>query len=237
MIATISAASLPWVSVEQMREVDRVMVDELGISLVRMMENAGRNLAVLARLLLDGDAAGRKVVVLAGPGGNGGGGLVAARHLAVAGADVSVAMAADSDDLAPVTAEQLEILTRMGVRVALPSDDTDLVVDTLLGYSQEGEPRGEIASLIELSAGRTVLALDVPSGLELATCIVRSPCVRAAATLTLALPKEGLRAPGAAEVVGDLYLGDISVPAAVYQRLGLGYRSPFGRGPIVRVKP
>jgi NAD(P)H-hydrate epimerase len=227
--------SLPWLSVEQMREVDRAMVEELGISLVRMMENAGRNLAILARLLVDGDAAARKIVVLVGRGGNGGGGLVAARHLAVAGADVSLALAADPDDLAPVTAEQLAILTRMGVQIEPPPDDPDLVVDAVLGYSQQGDPRGTAASLIEWSAGRRVLALDVPSGLELTTGVIRSPCIRAAATLTLALPKEGLRAPGAPEVVGDLYLADISVPSFVYRRLGLDYASPFGRGPIVRI--
>jgi NAD(P)H-hydrate epimerase len=237
LIPTIPAAAVPWLAVEQMREVDRLMVDELGISLVRMMENAGRSLAILARGLVDGDAAGRKVAVLAGAGGNGGGGLVAARHLAVAGADVSVTMSAPPDELAPVTAEQLELLTRIGVRMAPPPDGAELVLDALLGYSQQGDPRGAARSLIEWSAGRRVLALDVPSGLELATGVVRSPCVRAEATLTLALPKHGLRAPGATEVIGDLYLADISVPALVYRRLGLEYRSPFGRGPIVRLKP
>jgi NAD(P)H-hydrate epimerase len=83
----VDPRALPWLSVEQMREVDRIMVDELGISLVRMMENGGRGLAEVARDLLGGDAAERSVLVLAGPGGNGGGGLVAARHLTVAGRD------------------------------------------------------------------------------------------------------------------------------------------------------
>ena len=52
----------------------------------------------------------------------------------------------------------------------------------------------------------------------------------------LALPKEGLRAGDAADVVGDLYLGDISVPPAVYERLGLSFTSPFGRSPLVNVR-
>src|SRR5216684_6668292 len=68
-IPTVESGPVPWLSVEQMREVDRVMVDKLGVSLVRMMENAGRNLAELARYLLGGDARGRSIVVLAGPGG------------------------------------------------------------------------------------------------------------------------------------------------------------------------
>ena len=200
--------AVPWLSVAQMREVDRLMVDELGISLVRMMENAGRNLAVLARRLLGGGAGGRRVVVMAGPGGNGGGGLVAARHLAVAGARVAVRLATAVERLAPASAEQLAILRRMEVDVAVgpPADalEADLVLDALLGYSQAGDPRGDAAALIEWSATRPVLSLDTPSGLELTSGDLRRPTVRAEATLTLALPKSGLRAPGAADAVGAL---------------------------------
>ena len=59
--------------------------------------------------------------------------------------------------------------------------------------------------------------------------------VRAEATLTLALPKRGLRARGAGESVGRLYLADISVPPCVYERLGHPHESPFGAGSIVRI--
>jgi NAD(P)H-hydrate epimerase len=224
-----------------MREVDRVMVDELGISLVRMMENAGRGLAVLARLLLGGSVGARRVLVMAGPGGNGGGGLVAARHLAVAGALVDVRLATPPHRLTPVPAEQLQILRHMGVSVGVgagpPSApvDADLVIDALLGYSQAGDPRGEAASLIEWSAERRILSLDNPSGLELSTGRTRTPCVHADATMTLALPKLGLRAPAAREVVGRLFLADISVPAVVYERLGLRYSSPFAASTIVEL--
>jgi hypothetical protein len=73
---SVAAGSIPWLTVTQMREVDRLMIEEFAISLEQMMENAGRNLALLARHLLGGDARGRRVLVLAGTGGNGGGGLV-----------------------------------------------------------------------------------------------------------------------------------------------------------------
>jgi len=222
-----------------MREVDRLMVEEMGISLPQMMENAGRSAALLARRLVGGDAAGRRIVVLAGPGGNGGGGLAAARHLVVAGASVVVRLGAAVDRLAPATSAQLAILERMDVDIATGApaslDEPDLVLDALLGYGQRGAPRGQVAALIEWSAGLRVLSLDVPSGLELESGVLRSPRVRACATLTLALPKAGLRAPGAAEAVGDLFLADISVPAVVYERLGLAYESPFGRSSVVRV--
>jgi NAD(P)H-hydrate epimerase len=73
---------VPFITTDQMREVDRAMIEDYGISLIQMMENAGRNLAHLARRrFLGDDPRGRRVVVLAGTGGNGGGGLVCARNL------------------------------------------------------------------------------------------------------------------------------------------------------------
>lgn len=235
-----AADSLPWLSVAQMREVDRLMVEELGISLVRMMENAGRSLALLARHLLRGDARSRRILVLAGRGGNGGGGLVAARHLVVAGADVEVRLSEAPEKLAPVTAEQLAIVQRIGVPVSVGAagdpGQPELVLDCLLGYGQKGAPRGATASLIERCAGLRVLALDAPSGLELETGVLLAPHVRAEATLTLACPKEGLRAPGAGDAVGALHVADISVPALLYESLGVPYATPFGSSTIVRIE-
>lgn len=137
---------------EQMIEVDRIMIEDLRIELIQMMENAGRNLAslVIERF------APATVTVLAGPGGNGGGGLVAA----------------------------------------------------------------------------DVVSLDTPSGLNVTDGSAPGSVVMARATLTLALPKVGLR--NAAEV-GELYVADISVPPSVYPQVGVavGLAPPFDRGPIV----
>ena len=234
----VGAGAVPWLSVEQIREVDRIMVDELGISLVRMMENAGRNLAEVARHLLGGDSSGRSIVVLAGPGGNGGGGLVAARHLAVAGAQVGIALDATVGGLAPVPAEQLEIARRLRIPIHERPDrlgEPELVLDALLGYSQRGEPHGAAAELIRWSGGRRVLALDAPPGLELASGELRRPHIAAEATMTLAAPKTALRGDGAREAVGRLFLADISVPELVYTQLGLSWRTPFACGPIVEL--
>ena len=94
---------VPYVTTDQMREVDRLMVEEYGIVLLQMMENAGRGLARLAReRFLDGDARGRSVVVMAGSGGNGGGGLVCARRLAGWGAAVHVWLANEPERLGKV---------------------------------------------------------------------------------------------------------------------------------------
>lgn len=233
------AAAVPWVSVDQMREVDRVMIEELGISLERMTENAGRSLAVVARGMLGGDILGRRLVILAGPGGNGGGGLVAARHLANAGADVDVRLATEAEAAHDVPGDQLAVLRAMGLEVrSAPGESLgrpELVIDALLGYGQRGAPRGETARLVAATAGRRILALDVPTGLDPDSGEPWSPIVRAETTLTLAAPKSGLGAASARPYVGRLLLADISVPASVLRGVGVDPGAPFTRSPIVEV--
>ena len=107
---------LPSITSDQMREVDRLMVEKYGILLIQMMENAGRGLAHLARFrFLAGDPRGRRVLVLAGTGGNGGGGLVCARRLHGWGAEVRVCTTALADRFTEVSRHQLAILERMNV--------------------------------------------------------------------------------------------------------------------------
>lgn len=237
---------LPYLTVRQMIEVDRTMVEDLRIDLVRMMENAGRALADLARVrFLDGDPRGTRVVVLAGTGGNGGGALACARHLFAWGAVVQVFLARPPGDFTPVPAQQLEILRRMNVPVAqgVPPRGTpraDLVVDGIIGYNLKGPPRGTAAGLIRWANGRNapVLVLDVPSGLSAETGVALDPAVRASATMTLALPKEGLRAPGAERYVGELYLADIGVPPSLYggPALGLSVGPIFAESDLLRLR-
>ena len=222
------STEIPTVTAAEMAEIDRVMVEDLGVELLQMMENAGRSLARLAMQRF----APQSVVVLAGPGGNGGGGLVAARHLMNHG--VAVEVARSHDRFHPVPRHQYEILERMKVHEVDEPSSPDLVIDALLGYSLEGDPRGRSAELIEWSnrSGLPVLSLDTPSGLDVTSGESGSPCVTATATMTLALPKRGLI--GAAEV-GDLYLADISVPPSVYAAMGLGDLNPFTDDWIVRL--
>ncbi len=207
-------ADTPAVTTDQMREVDRLMIEDAGISLLQMMENAGRSLAavVLAR------HPGASVTVLAGTGGNGGGGLVAARHLVNRGSQVSVAMS--SDELSTVAGLQFEIVKAMGVPTSAEPEFSDIIIDALVGYSLRGAPRGRTAELIDWAngAGANVVALDVPSGLDSTTGETPGSAISAAATMTIALPKTGL---ADSELVGDLYLTDISVPQSVYEALGV----------------
>ena len=116
---------------------------------------------------------------------------------------------------------------------ALP--EADLVIDALLGFSLAGPPEGATAGLIAAANEHPapILAVDLPSGLDATSGEISDPCIRAEATLTLALPKTGLLVPGAREVVGDLFVGDIGVPSAAYARIGVELGPLFAAAEIL----
>ena len=235
---------IPFLTTAQMREVDRLMTEEYGIELIQMMENAGRNLAAAGRdLFLAGNSLSRRVAILCGTGGNGGGGLVAARRLSGWGAEVTVWLTKQPDTYTGVPARQLAIIDRLDVVVRAadgdPEIDVDLVLDAIIGYSLSGPPRGLAADLIRAAnaSDAPVLSLDAPSGVDTTTGLAHEPAVNATATLTLALPKAGLRSDDARRHVGDLYLADIGVPPELYAKpsLGLDVGPIFATGEIVRI--
>lgn len=231
----VSAGDVGWLSEEQMIEVDRIMMDDLHIGLIQMMENAGRNLARLVLALTQP----RSVLVLSGSGGNGGGGLVAARHLSNAGVNVTVWLSRQADEFSGVPLRQLDILQRMGVSIRADeevnlSGGFDAIVDALIGYSLRGSPRGRIATMIEQipQASGTIVSLDTPSGLDVTSGVTPGLAVQAEATMTLALPKVGLRT---AQQVGELYIADISVPPQVWTALDVP-APDFALSSIVNVR-
>jgi NAD(P)H-hydrate epimerase len=225
---------VPAVTAAQMREVDRIAVEDIGLGILQMMENAGRNLALHVMAMLGGDEPGQRrgITIVVGAGGNGGGGLCCARHLHNRGFEVHLVLDREPDALRGAAGRQLQILRATGLQPVVPADAEDairgaqLVVDALIGYSLRGAPRGRAAELIALCNRQAdrVLSLDVPSGLDATTGESPGMVVQPERTLTLALPKTGLHgAPG------ELYLADIGIPPAVYERLGLAYQSPFGK--------
>ena len=244
-IKTVSS-DLPKIDTPQMIEVDRLMMEEYHIDLIQMMENAGRCLAILTKeRFFDGDVEGKKIAVLAGTGGNGGGALVAARRLHIWGAEVHVFTSATAENFTPVPLHQYNILKRMGVSIQLADEidvlgEPDAVLDGIIGYSLSGNPRGFAAKMIlwANSQNAPVVALDTPSGLDLTTGKLYDPIIEADATLTLAMPKKGLFDSEAKKVIGELYLGDISVPKELYQEksLGLTPTNMFRFSDVVRLE-
>jgi hydroxyethylthiazole kinase-like uncharacterized protein yjeF len=231
-----SQGGFVYVTAEEMAEADRAAIDGLGIEVSSLMENAGTRAAELARIMLGKDVAGKKVTVLVGRGNNGGDGLVVARHLHNWGAGVTVTLGEEKGDLRDTPAKQLNVVEKMGVRIAEHADpESELVVDALLGYGARGDPRGPIADLIKEAngSGVPIMAVDIPSGLDATTGDLGEPCIRARATVTFGFPKTGFLGPGARGVVGDLYVADISLPRSIYEK----YSSPalFSGASIVRV--
>jgi NAD(P)H-hydrate epimerase len=225
---TPGGVAVPAVTADEMRDVDRLAVETVGLTLPRMMEHAGRALArqALNARPPDSDA---PVVVLAGAGGNGGGGLVCARHLANRGVPTTVVLDREAGEVAGVPGEQLTVLDHTDASVTsegVPPAPA-LVVDALLGYGLRGAPRGRAATLVEWTASvaAPVLSLDIPSGVDATTGETSGATVRPDLTLTLALPKTGL--VGRPEQV---VLADLSIPGTVYEQLSIPPVAPFGDG-------
>jgi len=252
MILPNADGAIPSVDTTEMIEVDRAMIEDFHIELIQMMENAGRNLAHLARLrFLKGDPRGRRILVMAGSGGNGGGALVAARRLHNWGGNVTIALGQPPEAMKPIPAKQLDILQRMAVdgtkasatvrelAALVRESPFELILDGLIGYSLRGAPVGLIGHLIRAAndCETPILSLDTPSGIDTTTGTIYDPVITATATMTLALPKQGLRVDSVVQHVGELYLADISVPPGLYSKppLDKDVGPLFARDDIVRI--
>lgn len=202
-----------------------------------LMALAGFQCAVLARqLLLETSAAGAAVLV--GKGNNGGDALVCARHLQdwgiqtrvllvaaeLGGAPGGLAGAAKAAgaELVPIEANASPESTAGEVLKA-----AGVVVDGLLGTGVTGAPREPVAGVIRRlnRSSATVLAIDLPSGLDADQGTVVGECVRAHHTLMLGAAKAGCLRPSARHWVGRLWLADIGIPKEAYASAGL-VRSP-----------
>ena len=226
---TDTGIPVPAVTTEQMREIDRIAIEETGPNLYQMMENAGRSLATLALDTLGPHWGEAQVMVLAGAGGNGGGAICAARHLANRGARVTLCLASP-DRLGEVPVWQLKVYRSTPGRSVdasgVAGERPDLVLDGLIGYSLTGSPGGAYSGLIDWAndSGAPVLSLDVPSGIDATDGRAPGAHIRPHTTMTLALPKTGLLS----SVTGALMLADIGIPDQTYRRMALAHVPPFG---------
>lgn len=217
-----------------MREMDAAAI-AAGISGECLMDRAGRGVAAALQAL-----GATRFLFVAGKGNNGGDAFAAARFLHEAGLHCHLWVAADEAEISGDARLHLQRLRTCGLeprflpaeanwdsgRLVLPL--VDVVVDCLLGTGSRGAPRGVVAAAIAALAERMlpVVAVDLPSGLDADTGKVHAPCFRAAATLTLALPKLGFLNPGARAVTGpirciDIGLGDAPDAASEPRMVGL----------------
>ena len=226
------AAARSPIGAEQMTGADR-RAQALGVPAERLMEHAGTAVAAAVRALaVDLARWGHgPVLILAGPGNNGGDGFVAARRLALAGTDVIVALV--GDDARPRSAIAAKNWDRLGrdrrvtrVHAAVPRDlavlergieKASVVVDALLGTGVRGELREPIRTAVELirraaATGSPIVAVDTPTAVDLSSGEPSSPAVRADLTVTFHRPKTGLLARRGRALAGKVLVAPIGIP-------------------------
>jgi NAD(P)H-hydrate epimerase len=233
---TKDGLTVPAVTREQMIEVDRIAVEETGPNLYQMMENAGRNLALIVVDLIKEKSLGKKVLIFAGTGGNGGGGICAARHLLNHGYKPIVILN-NEEKMQDIPAYQLGIFRKAGGQI-IPIEkvndvNPDIIVDAIIGYSLISVPRGEVLEMIKFINENEIptISLDIPTGLLATSGENPGEFVKPEITLTLALPKTGLYP----DKCGEIMLADIGIPKVVYEKIGLKYNSPFSDKYIIPI--
>lgn len=214
-----------YLSRDEVRALDRRIIEEFGVPGIVLMENAGRNIAAL---LLERSPRG-PVAICAGKGNNAGDGFVIARHLDHAGVAVRVLRFGPVEAFQGDAAIPYHIIERSGLDIRghdagatgeglLASDlgDAEWIVDALFGTGLQGPVRAPYDSVIEAinAAPGKVLAVDIPSGLDCDLGRPVGPTVRADITATLLAAKKGFANPEAAAYLGELHVLDIGAPRA-----------------------
>lgn len=216
----------------QMREADRRCIQELGIPGVVLMNNAGT--AVFNQINRG------PVGVVCGKGNNGGDGFVVARLALLAGLEVRVVLVAHPEEIRGDAAVFMNVYRKLGGVLESVTDEGETVaavrrlsdcavlVDALLGTGTKGEVRGAIRVAIEAWPEVYTVAVDLPSGMNADTGEICGVCVRADVTVTFAFAKEGFLAPGARDLLGDLVIADIGIPAWCADDSAWAAKNPSG---------
>jgi hydroxyethylthiazole kinase-like uncharacterized protein yjeF len=206
-----------------------VNAEYFGVSLLQLMENAGRNVALEIASRFPKE---QKIAIFCGLGGNGGDGFVAARHLLSQGFQVSVILAGKGKDIRHEAASKnwcvLQPLSE-SIKIqeitdssAIPKVDAEVVVDALLGTGTKGKLKPPITQIVEYINGLAAfkIAVDVPTGIDSDTGEVLGTAVKANVTVTFHRAKTGLRA--AKKYVGELVVRDIGLPQEIEKFAGPG---------------
>ncbi|MBF0169996.1 MAG: NAD(P)H-hydrate dehydratase [Nitrospinae bacterium] len=220
MIKIVTAAT--------MRQIDRTVIDGIGVPGVALMENAGR--AVVAEIEKRFDSLHKlRVNIFAGKGNNGGDGFVVARHLFNRWAEPTVFLACAREAVGGDARINLDAFERMGGRVKEFTEEkhirnfklkfmhTSVVVDALLGSGAVGAPHGFMNDVLDVmnGQGKFRIAIDLPTGVEADSGAVPGNAFRAHVTVTFGAPKPALYTYPGAALAGEIVVADISIPRAV----------------------
>jgi hydroxyethylthiazole kinase-like uncharacterized protein yjeF len=229
----------------EMREVDRLTIERLGISSLELMEAAGTRVAEACLQSLEGvDAPSQTICVLCGKGNNGGDGFVAARHLQKAAPDVRIYLFAGAEELRGDAAANFKRWCEVGGKVTAVPDEAawksarseiagaDVIVDAIFGTGFRGVAAGAVRKAIEdinklsrdatAARPRLILAVDTPSGLASDGLAAEGPVLRAHRTVTFTAPKPSQLISHDAFAVGHLEVADIGSPGALVDEIAQG---------------
>lgn len=226
--------SLPYISYAQAVKLDELIINKYGLSVGQLSELAGRAVAVLVANLLK-DSSNPTVLILAGKGGNGCDGLSSARHLHSLGFSVKFFLA---DELLTENIKlQVDLCRKFGILEVSHQElessilNSSLVVDALLGYSIDGNPRNLYREAIMRLASfkGLIVSVDVPSGYELKTGVYRTPYVSPTAILCFSLPKIGL------EDNENVFVASVGAPPEVFSAIDVSVPLELFRNGIIKV--
>jgi NAD(P)H-hydrate epimerase len=228
-----------FLSRDQVRELDRRAIHDYGVPGIVLMENAGRG---CAELLMRLNPDRKPVVILCGPGNNGGDGFVIARHLDIHGWPVNVHVVARHKQERGDADINFDILFAAGIPYTqyhpgyFDERHTNLlkrrlsqcgwVIDAIFGTGLTrplGPPHDAVVEAVN-GAGNPVLAIDIPSGLDCDTGEPLGPCVRATHTATFVAPKKGFRNPNSRAWTGEVHVIDIGAPRVLVDEYRKGER-------------
>jgi NAD(P)H-hydrate epimerase len=217
---------------DQMQAFDRIAVRKYSIPSLLLMENAGRGFVDVMEARF-GPVSGKRVLVFCGKGNNGGDGLVIARHLVNRGSVVRVALLCKETDVHGDARDNLDIVLKMmsadrnrihlkevsSVRQIPGSPKPDFIVDAIFGTGFSGAVRGMHARVMRwINAQKcTVASVDIPSGTDAMTGIVKNIAVRAQITVTMGLPKIGHYVGQGRDHSGEVSVVDISIPRVAFR--------------------
>lgn len=204
------------VSVKEMQELDRIAIEDRGVSSIALMENAGRAISEIA-LLEFKNIKNKKAAIFCGSGNNGGDGFVAARHLFNKGINVSVYLIGPRANLKNDPKLNAEALDNIGVEIceisAPVSLDHGLIIDAIFGIGLKGEVKEPVGNIISDLNKRsvTIISVDVPSGLDADTGEILGVSVKAGITVTMQFPKQGFYKNKGPEYAGKIITVDIGL--------------------------
>ena len=229
--------TMEYLNTTEMQALEKYAVEHFDISLEQMMQNAGK---AIFDVVMD-EINPERVLVVSGKGNNGGDALVTAHLLHKKGIEVSVLSPYPIEEFSEMAKAEMEKVRELGIPVVQsmgdwPSrkwtnvcplsggnDQQTLVVDSLFGFSLKGNPRPPADKIIEqiLYSRIPVLAVDVPSGLDVHDGSIGKPTIKANYTVALGMLKKGFEEHP--NIVGKVYLGDLGIPEQAYKDMGYEY--------------